>query len=144
MKIDTSKTWTVETLTAEIAGNEGPIEFFRTPANKSLKLCWCGCGGLTKSRFMPGHDSRFHSLAKKVARGTEDLEASLANLPHDEARVEFQRHVDAEIPKHEEKMRLKGIADAAKAKAKADAEAAKATEPEVTSFEHAPAEVTTG
>jgi len=34
-----------------------------------LKPCLCGCGAETKSSFRPGHDSRVHGLAKKIARG---------------------------------------------------------------------------
>jgi hypothetical protein len=40
------------------------------PAGKATtNVCWCGCGGTTKSRFVPGHDARFHSNAKNTARG---------------------------------------------------------------------------
>jgi len=144
MKIDIAKTWTVATLTAAMAGNEGAIEFHRTPKDKSLKPCWCGCGGTTKSRFVPGHDSRFHSMAKKVARGTEDLDEQIARLPHAEAVTEFERHVLLEIPKHEVKARevaaakkVKDDAKAEKARVKAAeaAPVAETPEPEVTSFE---------
>ena len=67
----------------------------------STGLCWCGCGGSTKSRFVPGHDARFHGLAKKVARGTApkdfDAEAYLETLPCDAAREDFLAHVEAEL-----------------------------------------------
>jgi hypothetical protein len=35
-------------------------------------LCVCGCGGFPKgvnSRFIPGHDARYHSAQKKAAAG---------------------------------------------------------------------------
>jgi len=143
MKIDIAKTWTVETLTAALADKEGVIAFHRTPRDKSLKPCWCGCGGTTKSRFVPGHDSRFHSTAKKVARGLLDFDEEVAKLPHEDAVAEFERHVLLEVPKFElktkEKAAAKKVKDDAKAEAKAAKEAAapvaETPEPEVTSFE---------
>lgn len=63
--------------------------------------CWCGCGGTTQSRFVPGHDGRFHGWAKKVARGTisaEEAEALMAKMPHDQARAHFRDLVEAERP----------------------------------------------
>lgn len=36
----------------------------------TVKECMCGCGGVTKSRFCPGHDSKFKSvLRKRLADG---------------------------------------------------------------------------
>ncbi len=66
---------------------------------KAKSVCWCGCGGLTNGKFVPGHDARFHSRAKKVARGELNLDEQLAILPHDEARAEFVEHVEKEKPK---------------------------------------------
>lgn len=68
-----------------------------------LNDCWCGCGGQTKSSFVPGHDSKLHSLAKRIARQQVEitLEDALAALPHDEARADFQHHHDTEKPLHE-------------------------------------------
>ena len=60
--------------------------------------CFCGCGGVTKSRFVPGHDARFHSWAKAIARGERDMATTLADLPHDLAREEMERCVAHEIP----------------------------------------------
>lgn len=31
--------------------------------------CGCGCGDTTKSRFVPGHDSKLHSRVLRLARG---------------------------------------------------------------------------
>ncbi len=63
------------------------------PDNNQPTVCWCGCGGPTKSRFVPGHDAKFHSLAKKVARG-------LATMPErfvsEDAKADFLKHLDAE------------------------------------------------
>lgn len=64
---------------------------------KTLNICWCGCGGLTKSRFIPGHDARFHSDAKKVARG-ELSDEDLPALPNEEAAAEFEKCVEHERP----------------------------------------------
>jgi len=125
MKIDIAKTWTVETLTAALADKEGVIAFHRTPRDKSLKPCWCGCGGTTKSRFVPGHDSRFHSTAKKVARGLLDFDEEVAKLPHEDAVAEFERHVLLEVPKFELKTKEKAAAKKVKDDAKAEAKAAK-------------------
>lgn len=93
-----------------------------TPRPKKTKptvACWCGCGGQTKSRFVPGHDARFHSRAKQVARGTLDLNEQVALLPHDDARIEFAHHVSVERPKHAERVRLAEEAKAAQEAAKA-------------------------
>ncbi len=58
----------------------------------TTNVCWCGCGGATKNRFVPGHDAKFHSQAKKVARGLLD-ENTLPPLPHQEAADEFEKWV---------------------------------------------------
>ena len=96
--------------------------------------CWCGCGGRTKSRFVQGHDSKFHSVIKKVLRGELDSEIEYAKLPHDEARAEWDAFVEKQLPKEEAreaklaaKAAEKAQAAADKAKAKADELAAKAT-----------------
>jgi hypothetical protein len=54
---------------------------------------WCGCGGATRSRFVPGHDARFHSLAKKVARGLVTMPENFVNA---DAKADFLKHHDAE------------------------------------------------
>ncbi len=37
--------------------------------------CECGCGLLTKSRFVPGHDSRLRGWCLRVERGLVELDA---------------------------------------------------------------------
>lgn len=32
------------------------------------KQCLCGCGGITKRRFVPGHDARYHAAQKRAAK----------------------------------------------------------------------------
>ncbi len=92
---------------------------------KTLNDCWCGCCGKTANRFVPGHDSKFHSQAKQVARGTLD-EETLPALPCDEAAAEFARHVALEAPKHAARL-LEAQAKADRqAQAKADREQRKA------------------
>lgn len=102
------------------------VSFRRVP---TLNACWCGCGGQTKSRFVPGHDAKFHSDAKKVARGLL-AEDDLPALPHEEAAAEFERCVALERPvwaaKEAAKAAAKAEKEAAKAAAKAEKEAAKA------------------
>ena len=95
--------------------------------------CWCGCGGRTKSKFVQGHDSKFHSTIKKVLRGELDAETELAKLPHDEARAEWHAFVAKQLPKEEarntklaEKAAEKAREAANKAQAKAQELAAKA------------------
>lgn len=88
--------------------------------------CWCGCNGLTANRFVPGHDSKFHSQAKQVARGQLD-EDTLPALPCDEAAADFEAHVAAERPKWAAKQAQEAARKAAKeAQTAAKLEAAKA------------------
>jgi len=74
---------------------------------------------------VPGHDSRFHGWAKKVARGQLDTEVTLAGLAHDEAREEFKKMVTHELPKVA-KWKAEEEAKAARKAAKEEAAAAKA------------------
>lgn len=104
----------------------------KTP--KPLVACWCGCGGETRSRFVPGHDARFHGWAKKVIREEMDAETVLAGLAHDEARAEFLAYGE-KITDAEE---LRKAKMAAKVAAKAAKEAEVVAEP---AGETAPAEV---
>ena len=131
MKIATTKT-TVRDLTALLANADPSDEVVFTRATKKASgPCWCGCGGTTKSRFVPGHDSRFHGLAKRVARDQADHDEAIAGLPHDEAVTEFERHVADEQPLHRlrvaEKAKKKANRETEKAKKKAACEAEKAT-----------------
>ena len=96
--------------------------------------CWCGCGGRTKSKFVQGHDSKFHSTIKKCLRGELDANAEYAKLPHDEARDEWDAFIEKQLPKEDvrnaklaEKAAAKAKAAAEKAQQKAAALAAKAT-----------------
>ena len=98
MKIETNASMTVAALRALIAGAEDStqIEFVRTIATKPKMTgeCWCGCGGETKSKFVPGHDSKFHGLAKKVARGEAEMPESFI---HEDAEADFMKWHDAEV-----------------------------------------------
>ncbi len=100
----------------------------RTVKLKPLVACWCGCGGTTRSRFVPGHDARFHGRAKKVARNELDMIEQLTALPHDEARAEFERHVEMETPKAEAKAALEAQIKALKSAKTETADAAIAAE----------------
>lgn len=97
MKIDISRSYSVAALRDLIAGADdaAQIEFTRTLKKDQIGTCWCGCGATTKSRFAPGHDSKFHSLAKQVARGQAEMPESFVN---DEAKADFLAHVEAERP----------------------------------------------
>ena len=66
---------------------------------KPTRPCFCGCGGETQSRFVPGHDARFHGWARKVAKGELDIALVLATLPHDEAKAEMRDCVEHMKPK---------------------------------------------
>lgn len=39
-----------------------------------LNVCLCGCGGLTKNKFMQGHDMRLKGLLKKIAKSCSEDE----------------------------------------------------------------------
>lgn len=130
MQITTTPT-TVAALRALLADapDDEAITFAKAP-KRQAGPCWCGCGGTTKGRFCPGHDARYHGLAKRVARGEANEAEALAGLAHDEARADFAKHVAAEQPKHEAKQAEIAAAKAAKAAEKAAAKADEA-EPEL-------------
>jgi len=98
MRIETNTVLTVAALRALLVGadDNAQVEFVRTvaPKPKTTGECWCGCGGATKSKFVPGHDSKFHGLAKKVARGDEPMPTSFL---HDDAEADFMKWHDAEV-----------------------------------------------
>jgi hypothetical protein len=102
MKIEINAQMTAAELRALILGtsDDTVIEFVKTVAAKPTQtgFCWCGCGGATKSRFVPGHDSKFHGLAKKVARGQAEMPDS---FEHDDAEADFMKWHDAEVAKIE-------------------------------------------
>jgi hypothetical protein len=72
------------------------VELIKVTKPKGEGLCWCGCGGMTKGRFVPGHDSRFHALAKSVARGEAEMPASFI---HEDAKNDFMKWHDKEVEK---------------------------------------------
>ena len=122
MRIETNRAWTVAELLAVVGGAdpETVLVFGKTLKSSVKGVCWCGCGGATGGRFVPGHDSKFHSLAKQVARGL----VVMPEFVSDEAEADFMKWHDAEVPVFEAREAAKVVTDAAKAKAKAE----KATE----------------
>ena len=122
MRIETNRAWTVGELLAVVGGAdpETVLVFGKTLKSSVKGVCWCGCGGATGGRFVPGHDSKFHSLAKQVARGL----VVMPEFVSDEAESDFMKWHDAEVPVFEAREAAKVVTDAAKAKAKAE----KATE----------------
>jgi hypothetical protein len=93
-------------------------------------VCFCGCGGATKGRFVPGHDSRFHASAKNAARDEAagkkpNLDALLDALPCEEARDEFAEWYEAEFPIATEKFEAAEAEKARKAEEKEAKAAAK-------------------
>ena len=118
MRIETNRAWTVAELLAVVGGADPAtvLVFGKTLKADVRGVCWCGCGGSTGGRFVPGHDSKFHSLAKQVARGL----AEMPEFVSDEAEADFMKWHDAEVPVFEAKEAAKAVLDAAKAKVKAD------------------------
>jgi hypothetical protein len=84
-------------------GREEPLPRESKRPKSQPGLCWCGCGGSTKSRFVPGHDARFHGRAKRVASGKESWPESFV---HAEAEADLRKWHDA--------AKAKVAADAAK------------------------------
>jgi hypothetical protein len=113
MRIETNRETTVADL-RELLKDADPstvIVFGKTLKSKQKNECWCGCGGETGGKFVPGHDSRFHSLAKKVARGQETMPTSFVC---DEAEADFMMWHDREVPIWEAKQKLVAAVAAAK------------------------------
>ncbi len=129
MKIDITKNWTVADLLDHVQNADaGSVLEFVKPAKPKTRECWCGCGEETRGgKFVPGHDSKFHSLAKQVARGAADMPESFVC---DEAEEDFMMWHDREIPLHAARIAAKETLKAAKAAAKA-AKAAKAEADEI-------------
>jgi len=123
LSINTNEIETVADLLAVIDGldHDTPVEFRKKAVTGGL--CWCGCGQTTKSRFVPGHDSRFHGLAKKVARGEAEWPTTWAC---EEARADFIAWVQRERPLHEAREEAREAARAERDAAKAAKVAAKA------------------
>jgi len=125
MKIEITSNMTVAQLQALIAGADvnTTVQFVRPQVVVATGgECWCGCGGKTKAKFVPGHDARFHGLAKKVARGQEPMPESFV---HAAAEADFMKWHDAEILALE----AKGASKAAVAKAVEKVEAAAVAAP---------------
>ncbi len=124
MKIDTTRSLTVAALRAllAIAVDTDTVEFTRTLKKDQIGTCWCGCGASTKSKFAPGHDSKFHSLAKQVARGQVTMEDALEPVTNLDAIADFKDHVAKERPLWAEKQAKIAAEKAAKpVKVKAEA-----------------------
>lgn len=119
MRIELNREWTVRDLLAALDGADADatVSFERTLKRDLTGSCWCGCGGETKGRFVPGHDSKFHSLAKQVARGQAAMPTEFVN---DDARADFMKWHDREVPVWEAKEAARVAKEAAKAAAKAD------------------------
>lgn len=113
MKIDISRSFSVAELSALLAGAEpgAKVEFTKTLKKDQTGVCWCGCGAVTKSKFAPGHDSKFHSLAKQVARGQAEMPTEFV---HDEAKADFMKHYEAEVPVWAAKQAAMALVKAAK------------------------------
>lgn len=92
MKLAIGREWTAGELLEELENldpNE-TIEFTRSKTQKSGK-CWCNCGLDTKSRFVPGHDAKFHSLGRRVGRDESDMPTEWACK---DAEADFMKHVE--------------------------------------------------
>lgn len=87
----------------------------KTKKGKPTRECFCGCGGMTQSKFVPGHDARFHSWARKLVKGELTPDAVMALLPHEEARDEMERAVEHLTPKVAEEARKRAEKAAEKA-----------------------------
>ena len=117
MKIELNRVWTVAEIKAALAGQSDDVVvvFEKTRKSEMTGKCWCGCGGVTKNKFVPGHDSKFHSLAKQVARGQAEMPESFVN---EDAEADFMKWHDAEVPKWAAKQAAKKAKAAAKEAAK--------------------------
>jgi len=94
MQLDAGRAWTVADLRKAIEGAEDHevVVFRRTKAKTNI--CWCGCGGLTGGKFVPGHDARFHGLAKRVARGEAEMPSEFVSP---EAERDFMKWHNREL-----------------------------------------------
>ena len=97
MRIETNREWTAADLRAAIKdlAPETVLIFGKTLKSAIKGECWCGCGGSTGGKFVPGHDSRFHSLAKQAARDQVEYPTEFVN---DEAEADFAMWHDRELP----------------------------------------------
>jgi len=95
----------------------------RTRKPKPTVACECGCGGQTKSRFVPGHDARLHGWALRVERNVVTLE----QVPEIH-RAAVAKHLGRAVPTAESRVveQPDGLAHDKKAARKAARAAAKA------------------
>jgi len=114
MRIETNRELTVADLLAQLkdADPATVLVFGKTLKSDQINECWCGCGGATKSKFVPGHDSKFHSLAKRAARGQAEIPESFVN---DEAEADFAMWFERELPIWEAGQPLRDLKAANKA-----------------------------
>jgi len=96
-RIETDTIQTVADLRAAIEdlADDTLLTFGKVLKSQQKSTCWCGCGGETGGKFVPGHDSRFHSLAKKAARDQEPYPTEFVN---DEAEADFAMWYERELP----------------------------------------------
>lgn len=134
MRIEIDQIVTVADLLRVVEGLAPTTEltFGRTLKSQQVNTCWCGCGGETKGRFVPGHDARFHGLAKRVARGEAEMPATFVS---DEARADFMKWHDREVPVARAKAEARRVAEEAKAAAKVAEAQARATVVEMTEID---------
>ena len=58
----------------------------RIAAAHAPKPCGCGCGGMTKSKFLPGHDSKFHSW---IVKSVESKDATVIKAMLDKLGIQL-------------------------------------------------------
>ena len=95
VRVPTDREWTAETLIKALQGVSGDTKLIFGASTKATATatgtCWCGCGTPTTKKFAPGHDAKFHGLAKKVARGQAHRPASFVSP---EAEADFEVWVE--------------------------------------------------
>ena len=67
--------------------NERALSSFSANRQREPGICECGCGGPTKSRFMPGHDTILRAWVLRVERRVIRLD----EIPHDGIRAAVAR-----------------------------------------------------
>jgi hypothetical protein len=94
VRVPTDREWTADALIKALQGVSGDTKLIFGTSTKTAAAtgtCWCGCGAPTAKKFAPGHDARFHGLAKKVARGQAHRPASFVSP---EAEADFEVWVE--------------------------------------------------
>jgi hypothetical protein len=94
MKIDTTQAWTAQALIEALQAIPADTVLGFVRPGKAQNTCWCGCGGATGGKFVPGHDSKFHSLAKQVARGLAEMPTEFVN---EDAEADFLKWHDKDL-----------------------------------------------